>query len=114
LGISPMAAPPLVPDSWQLKASAAASSTQLQLDPPVGLADGITLIDPAKQPYLVKAAQGGLVTIAPGLATALNQDEVMRRATVFTPFSDTERNRQEHALFIGSTDGLNVESAATI
>jgi hypothetical protein len=114
LGISPMAAPPLQPEAWMLKVPEAAGVTDLQLDPPIGIDPGITLLDPGGHPYVVKQAKGGLVTIDPGLVVALTTTDPLRRATTFTPFSATERNLQEHALYIGSTDALNIESEATI
>jgi hypothetical protein len=38
----------------------------------------------------------------------------MTRVDVFEPFAPTERNRQEHALYIGSADALNIETPAVI
>ena len=54
------------------------------------------------------------MTIDPPLDAALAATTIMRRADTFNPFGLLERNRQEHALYIGSSDALNVEAPATI
>jgi len=109
------AAPPLVPNSWQLKTDAAAGAATLQLDPPLGLDVGITLVDPSGLQYAVTAVQGAMVTIAPPLGAALGAaTAVMTRLDSFMPFGPNERDRQEHALYIGSPTSLNVDSEAWI
>lgn len=126
-GIFNLEEPPLLPSSWRLKSDAAVGADQLQLDPPVGLAAGMTLSDPAGQHYRVTATQGAIVTIEPAVGTiepkpgveaaagtALTAGTVISRVDVFTPFSTTERNRQEHALYLGSAGALNIETPAWI
>jgi hypothetical protein len=126
-GIFNLEEPARLPSAWRLKSEAPAGTDTLQLDPPVGLAAGMTLSDPSGQHYRVTAAQGAIVTIEPAVGTiepkpgvepaagaALPAGTVMTRVDVFTPFSATERNRQEHALYIGSAGALNIETPAWI
>jgi hypothetical protein len=118
--------PALVPSQWQLKSDAPAQATTLQLDPPLGLEPGRRLSDPSGQQYLITSAQGGIVTVKPTVGTiepkpgitpaapaGLTAGTVMTRVDVFAPFGPTERNQQEHALYIGSAT-LNVEAPAKI
>jgi hypothetical protein len=105
--------PAPVPRSWRLKSEALAGKT-LQLDPPLGLAPGLTLRDPAGRQYDITDAQGGLVTIDPALAAPLDAGDEMTRLDQFTPFGEEQRNRQEHSIYIGSVDGLNIEAPALI
>jgi hypothetical protein len=106
-------APAPVPRSWRLKSEALEGKT-LQLDPPLGLEAGLTLRDPAGRQYDITDAQGGLVTIDPPVAAPLNAGDEMTRHDQFTPFGENQRNRQEHSLYIGSADGLNLEAPALI
>ena len=105
--------PAPVPRSWRLKSEAIDGKT-LQLDPPLGLEAGLTLRDPAGRQYDITDAQGGLVTIDPALAAPLNAGDEMTRLDQFAPFGENQRNRQEHSLYIGSGDGLNIEAPALI
>jgi hypothetical protein len=102
------------PRSWRLKSEAPADTKTLQLDPPLGLERGLTLSDPSGQQYDIDDAQGGIVTIDRPLATTLDTGDEVTRLDRFTPFSPTERNRQEHAFYIGSDKGLNIEAPALI
>jgi hypothetical protein len=122
-----LAAPTPTPTSWQLKSDAPVGATTIQLDPPLGLVPGLTLADPSAQEYRVTAVQGAIVTIEPPIGTieakggttpaagsTIVAGTVMTLVSVFTPFSATERNRQQHVLYIGSTDGLNIDTNAWI
>ena len=126
-GLLSVGAPAVVPKEWRLKAAATVAATQLQLEPDLGLATGLTLRDPSGQHYRVIAAEGGIVTIEPPFgqvepkgdadpapASDLPAGERMTRVDVFEPFAPTERNRQEHALYIGAGDALNIETPAVI
>lgn len=126
-GVFNLGAPAPVPTSWQLKSDAPVGATTLQLDPPLGLSAGLTLVDPSGQEYRVTAVQGAIVTVDPPIGTiepkggnppaagsTLVAGTVMTSLDVFTPFSQTERNRQQHALYIGSTAGLNIDTDAWI
>jgi hypothetical protein len=106
--------PAPLPRSWRLKAEALAGAKTLQLDPPLGLDGGLTLRDPAGRQYDITAAQDAIVTIDPALAASLNTGDEMTRVDQFTPFSENQRNRQEHSIYIGSSDGLNIEAPALI
>jgi hypothetical protein len=116
------------PQSWTVKALAKANSTQIQLDPALGLDALPTLLDDTNHLlYRVTAAQGGLVTVEPrvGVADAvfngtanapqdLPANTVLKLAATFDPFGAAKRNRQEHAVYIGSESLLNLPTAATI
>lgn len=115
------------PTEWRLKEEAPANATQLQLEPAIGLEKDMVLADDSGQQYHVTDAKGGIVTIDPTLgtieprggadvpaATGLPSGARMRLVQSFTPFSETERNHQEHALYIGSGGALNIETDAHI
>ena len=101
------------PSRWQPKSFAAAGATKLQLDPEGGLAEG-TIIEAGGQQYRVVTVEKDLVTIEPPLATDLAVALVVSKVVTFTPFGGTARNWQEHALYLGDSDLLNIEAAATI
>ena len=105
--------PAPAPRSWRLKSEALEGKT-LQLDPPLGLEVGLTLRDPAGRQYDITDAQGGIVTIDPALAAPLNAGDEVTRLDQFAPFAENQRNRQEHSIYIGSADGLNIEAPALI
>ena len=61
-------------------------------------------------------ADGNLVTIDPPLETSVGQQDEFRDRPVFEPFAEdgSERNRQEHTLYIGSESVLNLPTKADI
>lgn len=118
---------PTVPNEWTVKASAEPNATQLQLEPPLGLEPGVTLVTPDGQHYRVTAIEAGIVTIDPPLGTMASAPGVsapagaglaggarVTRLSSFSTFGDRTRNRQAHALYIGSENALNIEIPAII
>jgi hypothetical protein len=103
------------PDRWTLKSFAAAGATQLQLDPAVGLDPG-AFIETGNNQYRVVTADGDLVTVEPGVASTagLAQGALVTRVVEFDAFGGSAHNWQEHALYIGDKDLLNIQAAATI
>jgi hypothetical protein len=102
-----------LPVQWELKSFAAAGSRKLQLDPESGLtAEMIIAVDGGE--YRIVEADKGIVTIEPGLDSDISTSTTLRKVTTFTPFDSSARNRQEHVLYLGDLDLLNVDAAATI
>ena len=112
------------PTEWRVKARAAAGSTRIQLEPEVGLELKPTLLhQPTAQQYRVVSAEGDIAVLdRPLAAPGLDPAERLVRLTAFDPFrvndageaAATETNLQEHALYIGSENGLNIEVPAAI
>lgn len=104
-----------LPNRWTLKNFADAGSTRLQLDPALGLAEG-ALIEMAGHQYRVLKAEGDLAEIEPGVVNTggLARDTEALRVEAFRPFDGAAHNQQEHALYLGDKDVLNIEAAATI
>ena len=113
-GLFTLEAPAQVPTVWTVRSPAALAATSLQLDPAAGLDAGITIGDPDERMYRVTGVNGAIVTIEPPLESALDTGVIVRRLDTFNPFGDLERNRQEHALYIGASDALSIEAEATI
>jgi hypothetical protein len=103
-----------LPTAWTLKNFAAPKSKTLQLDPGLGLAAGM-LIEIAGQQYSITNAKDDLVTIDPPVPTGDGFDEgaAVAKVMTFEPFGGA-RNLQEHILYIGDTDLLNVTAKARI
>ncbi|QWW71208.1 baseplate J/gp47 family protein [Rhizobium sp. WYJ-E13] len=102
-----------LPTEWRLKSFAAAGATMLQLDPGFGLSEGMIIAIGDTQ-YEIRKAQDDLLTIEPPLvADAIENQTVVRKVTTFRPF-DGARNRQEHILYIGDSDLLDIEAAGSI
>jgi hypothetical protein len=102
-----------LPVQWQLKSFAAAGATTLQVDPETGLAEGMVLEADGMQ-YRVVAVDKEIVTIDPPLTAELPAQTIVRKVAAFAPFDGKTRNSQEHALYLGHKELLDVESAATI
>ena len=106
-----------LPSRWRLKSFAAADTTQLQLDPDSGLSPG-TFIEARGAQYEVVKSENGIVTISPGLESSLkgNSDansDLVRKVSDFRPFNRA-RNQQEHAVYLGHNDLLNISAGAAI
>ena len=101
-----------LPVQWRLKTFAAAGATKLQLDPQAGLVVDM-IIEAGGRQYRITNVDNGIVTIEPPLDAEL-PDAVVRKVVTFAPFDGITRNRQEHALYLGHMDLLNIEAAATI
>lgn len=102
-----------LPVQWELKSFAVANATTLQVDPETGLTEGM-ILEAAGQQYRIEKADGEIITIDPPLTADLPELTVLHKVTVFAPFDGKTRNRQEHALYLGHKEVLDIESAATI
>jgi hypothetical protein len=108
-----------LPTQWQLKTFAAQNNTTLQLDPPLGLASDM-IIEIQGGQYRVTAVNGGLATIEPPVSPAAGfpQGTVAIKVAAFRPFEflpdKGARNEQQHALYIGDDNLLNIDAAASI
>jgi hypothetical protein len=102
-----------LPTEWQLKSFAAAGAKKLQLDPEAGLIPGI-VIEASGQQYRIEAVEKEIVTIDPPLTAGLDTGTVASKVTAFTPFDGKTRDRQEHALYLGHKELLDVTAPATI
>ena len=102
-----------LPVRWRLKSFAAAESNRIQLDPETGLIPGM-VIEAAGDQYDITKFENGIVTIQPELKTDLDPNlDLIRKVEDFRPFTGS-RNRQEHAIYLGHNDLLNIEAEATI
>lgn len=101
-----------MPTQWQLKSFASAGANKIQLDPELGLVPEM-LIRANGQEYKVIAVDKDLVTIEPPLASDLTTSILLTKVTTFSPF-DGGRNWQEHVLYLGDAELLNIEAPATI
>jgi len=101
-----------LPAQWKLKSFAAAGAVKLQLEPDAGLAKGM-IVKAGERHYRIGEADNGIVTIDPPLEADLDVSTVSK-VEAFAPFDGVTRNRQEHALYIGDDDLLNIEVAAKI
>lgn len=121
-GLAELAPPTPAPSTWPLLTPAKYGATQVQLDPPEGLAVDMMLIDDAKRKYRVTEVKNGLVRLSDPLGSSPKQQVNstgfysgnLAKATTFAPFDGEERDRQEHALYIGAKDLLDIETAALI
>lgn len=103
-----------LPTQWQLKSFAAAGAKTLQVDPETGLKADM-VVEAGDEQYRVEKADGEIITINPPLTSELSPDTtVLRKVTTFAPFDGKTRSRQEHALYLGHAELLNIESKATI
>jgi hypothetical protein len=102
-----------LPVEWELKTFAAASAKTLQVTPDTGLAKGM-FIEAGGRQYEIEEANGEIVKITVPLSADLPPGTLLRKVTVFTPFEAGTQNQQEHALYLGHMELLNIEAAATI
>ena len=102
-----------LPTEWRLKAFAAAGTDTLQLDPELGLAADM-IVEAAGKQYRIVAVDKGIATIEPALDADVPQQATVRKATTFSPFEGAARNRQEHALYLGHSELLDIEAPAIL
>jgi hypothetical protein len=102
-----------LPTQWQLKSFAAAGVTSFQLDPEAGLLPD-TIIEAGDQQYRIVKADKDLVTVDRPLVNALEGGSVVTKVTKFSPFDGRTYNQQQHALYLGDSELLNVVAEATI
>ena len=102
-----------LPNQWSLKSFAAAGSKTLQLDPGLGLAAGL-IVEIAGGQYALNTAKDDLVTIDRKVPVGgFAAGTAVSKVADFRPFNGAI-NRQEHELYIGDSDLLNLDAAATI
>jgi hypothetical protein len=111
--LSSLAAIDHLPTQWIVKTFAPAGATSLQLMPGVGLLPEM-VIELNNRQYTVKAADQDLIMIDRPLETAADKNTQVDKVTSFTPFDPAAADQQEHILYIGDADLLNVEAAAII
>lgn len=134
-------APPAI--ARTLKSVAAAGSDTVQVSPAIDLNSGDVVAIGAQQ-YRIKEIKGDLVTIEPPLLAETGQNAPLVKITSFAPFENlaaaatpaescgpcatapaaepaaaavapaAPRNWQEHALYLGDDDVLNIEATAAI
>lgn len=112
-GVSDLQPLESVPTQWLVKSFAPAGSTTIQLNPELGLTPGAILLIAQRQ-YRVETADKDLITIDPPLETDAATGTVVTSVSTFAPFDDGARNWQEHALYFGDEELLNIEAEATI
>jgi hypothetical protein len=103
-----------LPTQWRLKSFAAPGSTVLQFDPGIGLQEGM-LVEIEGDQYRISSPKDDLATIdravPAGDGFAINA--LVTKAEAFYPF-ERAHNQQDHALYLGHADLLNIEAQATI
>ncbi len=104
-----------LPGQWRIKSFAAAGATRLQLDPALGLAADMLLEAGAAQ-YRITEVKNDIVTIEPALEApdGLAVGTAVDKVSAFVPHGATARNRQQHALYLGHTELLDLGAAAAI
>jgi hypothetical protein len=104
-----------LPTQWTVKTFAPKGATEkkLQLMPGVGLLPDVLIELNARQ-YTILTADKDLITIDRPLEAAANKDTEVDKVASFAPFDPAAANQQEHILYIGDGDLLNVEAAAII
>lgn len=104
-----------LPGQWRIKSFAAAGATHLQLDPALGLAHDM-LLEAGGAQYRITEVNSDIVTIEPALdaADGLAAGTAVNKVTAFVPFGATARNRQQHVLYLGHTELLDLEAAVDI
>lgn len=112
-GLSSLAPLEPLPTQWQLKSFASGGATRLQLDPEQGLAVNM-LVELGGKQYRITQVSKDIVTLEPPLMQDHAPQSVVTKVTAFVPFDGAAHNSQEHALYLGHKDLLNIESAATI
>jgi len=112
-GLSDLKPLEALPTQWQLKSFAAAGAISFQLDPEAGLLPD-TIIEAGNQQYQIVNVDKDLVTIDRPLVNAVGGGSVVTKVTTFSPFDGRSYNQQQHALYLGDSELLNVEAEATI
>jgi hypothetical protein len=102
------------PAQWHLKSFASPGSMTLQLDPALGLAQGM-LIEISKKQYEITAPpKDDLVTIdRPVPGDGFGEGLPVDRVSTFVPF-EKATNQQNHVVYLGDTDLFNIEAACTL
>ncbi|MFP3643368.1 baseplate J/gp47 family protein [Paraburkholderia sp. SIMBA_054] len=119
--------PALAPTAWTLKSPAQGGSGKLQLSPALGLDVGTVLRLGDLEYQVAGSAVGDMVPIEPPLGTPNGSLEnaaagtplvatgaVFETVTDFAPFDGATRGLQEHAVYLGDENLLNMASEGTI
>jgi hypothetical protein len=101
------------PTQWKVTTFAPANATTLQLMPGVGLLSGM-LIKLNGHQYTIQTADKDLITIDRPLEAAAEEGAEVDKVTSFAFFDSTAANQQQHFLYIGDADLLNVTASVTI
>ena len=122
-------APAAGPQAWQLQSFAPWRARMLQLTPAIGLAAGTIVLAGGREYSIVAPPSGGLTAIEPPLENGGGEtpDTAQARAADglgpttpvlavrhFTPFGGSARDQQEHGLYIGDANALNLTAPARI
>ena len=124
-GFSALEAPRAVPNRWRVKADAPrrcnADSArtgarrsricQRSCTTSQGSTTASSASTPASSPSIRRSAQVELKGSASPLPMPMAGGDELTRLTSFAPFDDRERNRQEHALYIGSDSAAEHQGA---
>jgi hypothetical protein len=102
-----------LPTQWRLKSFAASGAKKLQLDPDTGLAPDM-IVEAAEKQYKITEVEKDIVTIEPPLGEGLSKGQVVNKVTTLAPFDGAAHNWQQHALYLGDADLLNIEAEANI
>lgn len=102
-----------LPTEWQLKSFAAAGVITFQLEPEGGLVPG-TVIEASAEQYRIVKADKNLVTIDRPLVSGLEGGSRVIKVTTFAPFDGHSHNQQQHALYFGDSELLNIKQEAKI
>lgn len=115
VGYASLALRALLPARWSVVSFAGAGSALLQLDPPIGLAPGM-IIEIQGHQFRIATVNADIVGVDPTIDVpdGIVVDSVATRVDVFAPFDGAARSLQQHALYFGDTDLLNIESTVQI
>jgi hypothetical protein len=124
LSLEPPEAGPTV---WTAKSLAPSGSSKIQLSPAFGLGGGTVLLVNGLEHRIVAGPDGDVVTVEPPIGTVdpganpapATPGSVAPGTTIlavrsFVPFGGTSRNRQQHELYLGDDDALNLTAPACI
>lgn len=114
-GLAEVEPGPGLPDQWRIKSFAAGGARHLQLEPALGLAPEL-IVEAGGAQYRITEVNSDIVAIDPALETdrSLAAKTVVNKVSGFVPFGGTARNRQQHLLYLGDTELLDLEAGATI
>ena len=107
------------PSAWISKGDAPVGAMSLQLDPPLGLMPHELLLIGGKE-YGIIEVKNDIVTLDRPLEASIDSiDGVpaktkVRSVMTFEPFTSAVQSSQEHLLYLGETDLLNLDKVATI
>jgi hypothetical protein len=119
LGVLAPAAPPSVAGQRVLAGPAAALAVTVQITPALGVAPGQSIGIGGRE-YRITGVKQDLISLDPPLDAAADANTAALPVTSLVPFPPgavgdvAARDWQFHALYIGATDLLDIESDATI